>query len=133
MKRIEDHGGEYYQIKDLIDDLKMYNPEAVIMTVDNNPIYKTAESADESIFYLYTFDKRKLKNTAILRDWKLTHDFTAKEEFYRLIGHIYNDSRNHYLDGQQIRTSKLLKIDFENMTAETMNSIYSLKDMDKTV
>lgn len=71
-----------------------------------------------------------LKNNAILKDWKIIHDFTAKEDFYRLLGFIYNDSRNHYLDGQKIQTSKIIKIDFENMTAETMNTIYNLMYME---
>lgn len=70
-----------------------------------------------------------LKNTAVLRDWKIVFDFNAKEELHFLTGCIYEDSRNHYLDGQRIRTSKVLKIDFENMTAETMNTIYNLKTM----
>lgn len=74
-------------------------------------------------------NKLQLKNTAVLRDWKLIFDFNAKGEFYFLTGCIYEDSRNHCLDGQKIRTSILINIDFKNMKAETQNTIYELKGM----
>lgn len=73
----------------------------------------------------------QIKNTAILRDWKLLFDFTAKEEFYRLSGRIYDDSRNYFLDGTFVETSKLKNIDFANKKAETENTIYELKTMDR--
>lgn len=67
------------------------------------------------------------KNTAELRDWIIRHDFNAKMEWHYLTGHIYNDSRGKFIDGQRISTSRLLRIDFEKMTAETENTVYELK------
>lgn len=67
------------------------------------------------------------KRKAILREWRLDLDLISNTYF--LHGFIYDDKLMRYLNGTKIRTSKLLKIDFETMTAETKNTIYELKDM----
>lgn len=69
------------------------------------------------------------KNTAELRDWIIRHDFNAKTEWHCLTGHIYNDSRGKFIDGQEVVTSRLIRINFENMIAETENTAYKLSGM----
>jgi hypothetical protein len=65
------------------------------------------------------------KPKAELSDWR----FDERVNFPRLVGIV----RNHYdrpdlMDGESIYTSRLLRIDFEANTAETLNTIYSLSN-----
>ena len=70
-----------------------------------------------------------MKNTAILKNWRILPEVGATGDFYRLYGTIYNDSAERFADGRRVQTSLLLKIDFDTMTAETKNTIYTLGDM----
>ncbi len=62
------------------------------------------------------------KQTAFIKDWFL-------EKFpdgYRLIGNIQGHSRQkEFLSKQQV-TSNVVRIDFINKTAETLNTVYTL-------
>ena len=67
------------------------------------------------------------KHKADLSEWRLDFDLVANKYFF--YGKIYKDELKRFEDGKRIRTSELLKIDFQTMTAETKNTIYNLKDM----
>ena len=47
------NGKYYYQVKDLLEDLKEFSPEAIVYA-DSRRIYRTVESADEKDVHLYT-------------------------------------------------------------------------------
>lgn len=68
-----------------------------------------------------------MKNKSDLHEWRLDLNLITNQYF--LIGKIFNDENKRFPDGQIIRTSTVLKIDFLTMTAETKNTVYSLKDM----
>lgn len=67
------------------------------------------------------------KPKAKLDQWRL--DFDMVTEKYFLVGKIYKDEQKRFANGQKICTSEILNINFENMTAETKNTIYTLKSM----
>lgn len=67
------------------------------------------------------------KKTAILSAWRI--DLNMITETYFLVGRIHKDQAKRYKNNTKIRTSALIKIDFETMTAETKNTLYQLKDM----
>lgn len=62
-----------------------------------------------------------MKSRVNLKDWKIINEFG----YYGLIGIAVNHPR---LGTTSVRTSKLLKIDFEKMKAETLNTIYLLEE-----
>jgi len=69
-----------------------------------------------------------------LEDWSITHfdnDLYVAPELYslRLQGVISNDSRG-FADGTAIVTSKIIKLDIENKSAETLNTKYILGKID---
>lgn len=43
-----------------------------------------------------------------------------------IFGEVYDDPRGRFEDGDSIRTSGIVKLDEENNTVETRNSIYTL-------
>lgn len=67
------------------------------------------------------------KPKAKLDQWRL--DFDMVTEKYFLVGKIYKDEQKRFANGQRIHTSEVFNIDFGNMTAETKNTIYTLKSM----
>lgn len=65
------------------------------------------------------------KQKASICDWDIV--FTGDKNTFALIGKIQNHPRqNEFKEGTQI-TSPLLKIDFIEGVAETVNTIYTLK------
>lgn len=65
----------------------------------------------------------KTKPHAVLSEWM----FDDSVPFPRLIGIVRDHAaRPDLLDGESIYTSRLLRIDFEANTAETLNTIYHL-------
>lgn len=66
-----------------------------------------------------------MKPTAELENYSI--EKWSKNEYY-LIGNVYNHiARPDLKDGCVVRTSKLIRIDFEKLEAETLNTIYKLK------
>ena len=59
---------------------------------------------------------------AKLKEWKVI----PEEESYKLVGKIYEDEQQRFVDGRQIKTSSLKSIDFENKIAQTKHSTYQL-------
>lgn len=62
-----------------------------------------------------------------LENWILIND---KGE-HILIGDVYNDVRKKFTDGENIRTSAIKMISFDNKTAITQNSVYDLGEQSK--
>jgi len=60
------------------------------------------------------------KQKAIIKDWVIS-DLRDKQV---LIGHIVEHPK--FQQGQRITTSYLVKLDIENNTVETQNTIYKL-------
>jgi hypothetical protein len=60
----------------------------------------------------------------LLKNWKLQQTWDGS---FVLIGAIYNDAKERFADGAEIRTSALRKIDFVNGFAETRNTVYTLE------
>ena len=64
-------GKYHYQVKDLIEDLKEFDEEAIIFATGifkgssvDKPIYKTVESTDEKTVYFYLGDTVTKKTRA---------------------------------------------------------------------
>lgn len=57
-----------------------------------------------------------------LSNWKITNEFG----FFHLVGLAHDHPK---LGTTNITTSKLVNVDFKNMKAETLNSIYLLEDV----
>lgn len=70
------------------------------------------------------------KKTATLKNWKLDYYPDVFNNTYFIRGIIFDDKAKRFSDDKKVRTSKLLKIDFEKMQAETLNTIYNLSDME---
>lgn len=69
----------------------------------------------------------KLKNSAIVKDILIVpkHKGVSGGKEYILLATIVKDiSRNKFSPGEEIRTSTLVKIDFEARIYETKNTIY---------
>ena len=60
------------------------------------------------------------KRLSQFSSWELKHTYSGE---WVVIGNVYGDDR--FEDGTPVITSKVLKIDFECGTIETMNTIYS--------
>ena len=60
------------------------------------------------------------KQKSCLVEWQVV-DFGS---CYVLTGQVVNDPR--FDDGEYVRTSKLIRVDFEKKEAETLNTIYTL-------
>lgn len=60
----------------------------------------------------------------VLKNWSIDHFWDGSVVIY---GEIYNDSKNRFQDGTQIRTSRVRRIDFEEGIVETRNSTYILE------
>lgn len=60
----------------------------------------------------------------VLKNWK----FTVLTGHYCIYGEIYNDTKNRFIDGTVVRTSKIKSIDFENMIVITQNTTYKLAE-----
>ena len=66
MVNLRENGNYCYQVKDLIKELKDFNPDALVLIIGSEqdgtsfekPFYKIAETADETEIYLYSGDKR---------------------------------------------------------------------------
>ena len=43
-----------------------------------------------------------------------------------IIGDVYDDPSKRFTDGTNVQTSKIVKLDKENNTLETLNTIYEL-------
>lgn len=61
-----------------------------------------------------------MKQQATLRNWGIED----RGEYYALRGQVYGHDR--FTDGEWVKTSCLLHIDFEKGEAETKNTIYIL-------
>ena len=62
------------------------------------------------------------KSVSKLTEWHFYH--YATDGAYVLVGKVVGDNR--FADGTEIRTSRLLRVDFEKGEAETLNTIYKL-------
>lgn len=60
--------------------------------------------------------------TGTLRDWW----FVQCGNLTAIHGKIYHDRKKRWSDGTQFTTSRILRLDFENKTVVTKNSIYTL-------
>jgi hypothetical protein len=69
------------------------------------------------------FEEKKSKRRAYLRDWTLVSN---GGKWASLHGSVYGHDR--FMDGERIITSPLLKFDIPGCSAETMNTIYVLRD-----
>ena len=65
--------------------------------------------------------------TATIDKWKIDYSFVSNKYF--ISGNIYKDSKMRYKDGEWIRSSRLIEINFEDGYAKTKNSIYKLGAM----
>jgi hypothetical protein len=64
------------------------------------------------------------KPTAELKDWSINQSYFTS---YVLYGTVYNHkARPDLEDGSYVRTSQIIRIDFEKKEAETKNTIYKL-------
>lgn len=61
--------------------------------------------------------------TNLLKDWSIMRLFG--DVF--IVGKVYNDIKGRFEDGDEIRTSRVLKADFVNGVIETRNSVYHLE------
>ena len=61
--------------------------------------------------------------TNLLKDWTITKRYGEVV----FIGKIYNDIKRRFDDGDEIITSRVLKVDFVNGVVETRNSVYHLE------
>ncbi|MBN2837880.1 MAG: hypothetical protein JXM74_03910 [Fusobacteriaceae bacterium] len=74
----------------------------------------------------------KQKQKASLKNWNIKKyvysDSLEVKEYYVLEGLLISHPDLHFNDGHDhfVRTSVLIKIDFENKIAETLNTIYEL-------
>lgn len=60
--------------------------------------------------------------TGTLRDWW----FVQCGNLSAIEGKIYHDRKGRFKNGTRFRTSKILRLDFENKTVKTLNSTYIL-------
>jgi len=65
----------------------------------------------------------KPKRRAYLRDWTITSN---GGKWVSLVGSVYGHDK--FQDGREIITSPILKLDIPGCSAETMNTIYVLRD-----
>jgi len=75
--------------------------------------------------------KMKEKQKASIKNWYVEKSYDSREfhsKTYFLVGDLISHPDPHFNDGHEhrVRTSKLIRIDFEKKIAETMNSIYEL-------
>lgn len=68
-------------------------------------------------------DFQRTKRRAYLRDWSITGN---GGKWVSLVGVVYGHDKLR--DGAQIITSPVLKLDIPGGSAETMNTIYVLRD-----
>ena len=61
-----------------------------------------------------------MKSIVTIKNWKITDEYG----YYHLVGEAINHPN---LGSQRITTSRLLKVDFVKMKAETLNTIYKLE------
>jgi hypothetical protein len=61
-----------------------------------------------------------------IEEWTIEFHVGHEHSYYRLSGVVYGHPRPWIRDGEFCYTSKLLRIDFENKTAETVNRKYLL-------
>lgn len=61
----------------------------------------------------------------VIENWGIYYHQGSSGTYYRLEGHIKGRSPE-ILEIEPAHTSKLISIDFENNTAETLNSFYQL-------
>lgn len=61
----------------------------------------------------------------LLKNWTVENRWDGNVV---LCGEIYNDEKGRFEDGTNIRTSRVLFIDFENRVARTQNAIYNLEE-----
>jgi hypothetical protein len=66
-----------------------------------------------------------MKNLPILKDWEL-RKFYGSDKYY-IDGYIYSDPKERWQDGTPVNTSYLKSINFENMMAQTRNTLYKLE------
>ena len=62
--------------------------------------------------------------TNLLKEWSIV---MLGGKVY-IVGKVYNDIKGRFNDGDEIRTSQILKADFVNGVVETRNSVYHLGD-----
>lgn len=62
--------------------------------------------------------------TNLLKEWSIV---MLGGKVY-IVGKVYNDIKGRFNDGDEIRTSQVLKADFVNGVIETRNSVYHLGD-----
>lgn len=65
-----------------------------------------------------------MKSHGLLKSWILEYDM-SKERYY-ISGYIFNDKKNRFPDGQKIKTSSLLMVNWEKGFCKTKNSTYLL-------
>ena len=58
-----------------------------------------------------------------IENWKHTEFWNGAMV---VIGNVYNDPNERWVEGYYIHTSEVIKIDYDNMEVETLNSVYSL-------
>jgi hypothetical protein len=66
--------------------------------------------------------EKKQEVTATLRDWW----FLQCGNTTAIQGKIYHDRKKRWKNGTKFTTSKILRLDFENKTVSTLNSVYVL-------
>jgi len=70
-----------------------------------------------------------------LENWKFSNYINwfqyPTEDKLQLIGEIYDDATERFVDGTNIRTSEVLTFDCITMTAETLNTTYELGNIDQ--
>lgn len=60
----------------------------------------------------------------LLRNWKIQQ---MPDGSYVLVGNIYNDAKERFADGTEIRTAPLRNIDFVGGFADTEHTLYTLE------
>lgn len=69
--------------------------------------------------------EKMTKQTAKIKEWKVEHLY---DNYYTLVGKIYDHPRFKKVSENDQQTSALVSIDFKNKTAETKNTIYILEN-----
>jgi hypothetical protein len=62
----------------------------------------------------------------LLKDW-----FFVRSGKYTAINGIVDSEGGKFPEGSRITTSRIAKMDFNNMVAQTRNSVYALEKLDK--
>lgn len=68
---------------------------------------------------------KEVEITATLKGWAIQPIYQGSTAIVAR-GACFGDIRQRFLDGEQIRTSSITKVDLKNRLVHTLNSVYKL-------